>query len=75
MVLVGLGSLGMSYLMGALYDSEITDGSNACYGLKCFRITFIISTLISVVILVLLLILYKKQSRLLHPERKTHEIE
>ena len=69
MALVGLGNFGMSYLMGALYDFEITDGSNTCYGLKCFRITFILSAIVSVVILVSLWILYKRQTKLLKAER------
>ena len=65
MVLVGSGNLGMSYLMGALYDSKITDGSNVCYGLKCFRITFFISTLLSALSLMSLSILYKRQTKFL----------
>ena len=68
MVLVGLGNMGMSNLMGALYDSETADGSNTCYGLKCFRITFIISTLLSVVSLMSLLVLYKRQIQFLKEE-------
>ena len=67
--LVGLANMGMSYLMGALYDSETADGSNECYGLKCFRITFILSTLFSALTSVLLWILYKKQTKLLQVER------
>ena len=69
MILVGSGNLGMSYLMGALYDSEITDESNVCYGLKCFRITFVISTLLSAVSLMSLSILYKRQRKFLKEEQ------
>ena len=69
MALVGLGNMGISSLMGALYDSETADGSNTCYGLKCFRITFIISTLLSVVSLMSLLVLYKRQIQFLKEER------
>ena len=70
MALVGLGNMGMSNLMGALYDSETADGSNTCYGLKCFRLTFILSTVFSVVTLGSLSILYRKQTKLLQVERQ-----
>ena len=70
MALVGLGNMGMSSLMGALYDSETAEGSNTCYGMKCFRITFILATVFSVVTLGLLWILYKKQTKLLQVERQ-----
>ena len=70
MALVGLGNMGISSLMGALYDSETADGSNTCYGLKCFRLAFILSTVFSVVTLGSLSILYRKQTKLLQVERQ-----
>ena len=58
-ILVELGNLGMSNLIGALYDSEIENESSMSHGLKCFRTTFFISTLLTVVSLVSLLVIYK----------------
>ena len=69
MIVVGLGNMGMSNLMGALYDSETANGSNECYGLKCFVIIFVISTLLSVVSLMSFLVLYKRQIKFLKEEQ------
>ena len=56
----GLGNVLISVLMGALYDLEIEDGSNTCYGLKCFRKIFIIDTFLCLAALVMLGFLYKR---------------
>ena len=59
----GIASLAMSYTMGAFYDLEIEGDSDTCYGLKCFRVIFIISSVFCVASFIMLGILYKKQAK------------
>lgn len=45
---VAFGGLALQKIFGALYDMEITDpGSTDCYGLKCFRWSFLILAVLS----------------------------
>ena len=61
----GFGNLVLSSLMGAVYDLNAEDGSDTCYGLQCFRVIFIISTVLCVSALIMLEFLYKRTK---HPE-------
>ena len=59
----GVGNVAIYFVMGVLYNGE-TEGEDAmCYGLKCFRVTFIISTALCIASLIMLIILYKRQTK------------
>ena len=72
-VFAGFACFIMSYTMGALYDREVPAEEESCYGLKCFRIIFIISTLLCTVSLIMLLVFYKRQRSLI--ESRTKEVD
>ena len=72
--LFGLGSLAMPYLMGALYDLEIEGKGDTCYGLKCFRVIFIISFVLCITSMILLVSLYRKHIRILDEEHKLQDL-
>ena len=69
-VCAGLAGLALSYSMGALYDMGVEGQDDTCYGLKCFRMTSIISTVICVIGFTILLSLYFKHIRILEKEHK-----
>ena len=67
----GLANFVLSFSMGAFYDLEARDGNDTCYGLKCFKVIFIISSLLCVVSLIMLLVLYKRQETKFELQNKT----
>ena len=60
---VGIIQLALLEVFSGLYDRQITDGSNTCYGVHCFYTFFVISAVLSGLCLVLLMIYMYLQRR------------
>lgn len=69
----GLASFALSYSMGAFYDLETPGDDDTCYGLICFRMIFIISSLLCGISLTILLVLYKRQEKKLELQIKAKD--
>ena len=66
----GLANFVLSFSMGAFYDLETRNDDDTCYGRKCFRVIFIISSLLCVISLTMLLVLFKRQEKKLELQNK-----
>ena len=64
----GVVAVSMSYTMGALYDLQVAGDDDTCYGLKCFKVMFIISTVLCVASLAMTGVYYKKELTLLNSQ-------
>ena len=60
---VGIIQLALLELFSGLYDRQITDGSNTCYGVHCFYTFFVICAVLSGLCLILLMIYMYLQRR------------
>ena len=54
-----LGNFIFSFTMGAFYDLEIEGEGDTCYGLKCFRVIFILFTVLGTICLIMFGVLYR----------------
>ena len=61
--IVGVIQLAAQEVFSGLYDRQITDGSNACYGVHCFYAFFVSSAVFSGICLVLMMIYMYLQRR------------
>ena len=69
-IFAGLSSFVLSFSMGAFYDLETADDDDTCHGPKCFRVIFLISSVLCIISLTMLLVLYKREQKKLELQNK-----
>ena len=58
-VLTALGNIVFTCSMGAIYDLQVEGDDDTCYGLKCFRVMFILFTILGIIAVIMLILLHR----------------